>query len=149
MYSLAERNRRLEAMDAMIKREGLKALLIVGNGAVGVRAYGCYRYFVDNRVYYHMQAMVALPDQEPTVCCSTLTHLKALNSRNYTDVCVVVYKILFCLISVLKEKGVTEGKLGISFEMLPAGWYMQIKKELPNLELVDVTEKILEIRATR
>lgn len=134
----------------MMKRENLRAVLVVGNGAVGVRAYGCYRYFVDNRVYYHMQAMIALPGQEPTVCCSTLTHLKALNSRNYTDVRVLGGDdILSGVISVLKEKGVTEGRLGVSFEMLPAGWYQKIIKELPNLELTDVTERIFEIRATR
>ena len=121
----------------------------MGNGAVGVRAYGCFRFFVDNRVYYHMQAMVALPGQEPTVCCSTITHLKALNSRNYTDVRVLGDNILSGVISILKEKRVTEGRLGVSFEMLPSGWYMQIRKEFPKLELVDVTEKIFEIRATR
>jgi hypothetical protein len=75
---LDEKRRRFGAADEMMKREDLRALLIVGNGAVGVRAYGCYRYFVDNRVYYHMQAMIALPGQEPTVCCSTQTHLKAI-----------------------------------------------------------------------
>ncbi|NLL45524.1 MAG: aminopeptidase P family protein [Clostridiales bacterium] len=149
MFSLDEKRRRFGAADEMMKREDLRALLIVGNGAVGVRAYGCYRYFVDNRVYYHMQAMIALPGQEPTVCCSTQTHLKALNSRNYTDVRVLGDDILSGVISVLKEKGVTEGRLGVSFEMLPAGWYQMIKRELPNLEMVDVTERIFEIRATR
>jgi len=149
VFSLAEKKRRFKAADEMMKREGLKAIFIVGNGAVGVRAYGCYRYFVDNRVYYHMQAMVALPGQEPTVCCSTITHLKALNSRNYTDVRVLGDDILTGAISVLREKGVTEGRLGVSFEMLPAGWYQTIRRELPGLELVDVTESIFEIRATR
>lgn len=149
VFSLAERNRRLKAMDEMIRREGLKALLIIGNGAVGVRAYGCYRYFVDNRVYYHMQAMLAVPGKEPTVFCSTITHLKALNSRNYTDIRVVGDDILSGVMSVLKEKGIAEGRLGVSFEMLPAGWYMKIRKDFPKLELVDVTEKIFEIRATR
>jgi len=149
MFSLGEKKRRLGAADEMMKSERLEAVLIVGNGAVGVRAYGCYRYFVDNRVYYHMQAMIALPGQEPTVCCSTLTHLKALNSRNYTDVRVLGDDILSGVISVLKEKGVAEGRLGVSFEMLPAGWYQKIVKELPNLELIDVTERIFEIRATR
>lgn len=149
MLSLTEKKRRFGAADAMMKEEGLGALFLVGNGAVGVRAYGCYRYFVDNRVYYHMQALVAVHGQEPTVCCSTQTHLKALSSRNYTDVRVLGDNILAGAISVLKEKGVTAGKLGVSFEMLPAGWYLQLKKELPKLELVDVTENIFEIRASR
>ena len=149
MLSLKEKNRRFEAAETMMKKKGVRALLVVGNGAVGVRAYGCYRYFVDNRVYYHMQALVAVSGHEPTVCCSTKTHLVALNSRNYTDVRVLGDNILGGVISVLKEKGVTEGKLGVSLEMLPSSWYQQIKNELPKLQLVDVTESIFEIRASR
>jgi len=51
VFSVAEKGRRLEAADKIMVDEGLKGMFIIGNGVVGVRAYGCYRYFVDNRIY--------------------------------------------------------------------------------------------------
>jgi len=149
MFSVAEKARRFEAVDKILKDEGLKGMFIIGNGVVGVRAYGCYRYFVDNRIYYHMQFFIKEPGQEPTVCVGSPTHSKALSERSYTDVRIVGDNLIENAIKVLKEKGMTTGKLGVSLEMLPAGWYMAIRKELPDLELIDITEKIFLIRATR
>lgn len=149
MFSVAEKARRFDAADKILREEGLKGMFIVGNGVVGVRAYGCYRYFVDNRIYYHMQFFIKAPGEEPTVAVGSPTHSKALSERSYTDVRIVGDNLIENAIAILKEKGMTSGKLGVSLEMLPAGWYMQIKKELPELELVDITEKIFLIRATR
>ncbi len=132
-----------------MNNEDLKAALIVGNGSVGVRAYGCYRYFVDNRIYYHMQMMIAVPGEEPTVCCGALTSQIALNSRGYSNVRVFGDNLIPGAISVLREKGITKGRLGVCFETMPAGWLIQIEKELPEIELIDVTEEIFKIRATR
>lgn len=149
MFSTAEKDRRLLAADRLMKEDDISAMLIVGNGVVGVRAYGCYRYFVDNRIYYHMQFVVMVPGQEPTVCVGSPTHSKCLNERQYSDVRIVGDKLIEGAISVLREKGITKGRLGVSTEMLPAGWYLALKKEFPDLEFVDVTEKIFKIRATR
>ncbi len=149
MFSIAEKTRRFEAADKMVREEGLRGLFIVGNGVVGVRAYGCYRYFVDNRIYYHMQFFIKAPGEEPTVCVGSPTHSQALSERGYTDVRVVGDNLIEAAVSILREKGITSGKLGVSLEMLPSGWYLKLKKEFPELELVDVTEKIFIIRATR
>lgn len=52
-----------------MKRLNLNSILVVGNGSVATNEYGFYRYFVDNRVYYHRQALVIVADETPTVCC--------------------------------------------------------------------------------
>jgi len=148
MLSQNERKRRLQAANEIMKKENLNALLIVGNGAVGVRAYGCFRYFIDNRVYYHMQVFVALPDEEPVVCCGSITHLKALQLQNYTRI-RIGEDLLGSAASVLEENGINAGRVGVCLEMLPAGWYLRLKDLFPNIELVDITEEIFAIRSIR
>jgi Xaa-Pro aminopeptidase len=149
LFSIAEKERRFKAADDFISGEGLRGIFIVGNGVVGVRAYGCYRYFVDNRIYYHMQYFIKEAGKEPTVCVGSPTHSKSLSDRGFSDVRIVGDDLLRSAIKILREKGITAGRLGVSLEMLPAGWYMTLKKELPELELVDVAQQIFNIRSTR
>ncbi|MBQ4370507.1 MAG: hypothetical protein II784_05840, partial [Oscillospiraceae bacterium] len=74
MFTENERRRRLAAADSLMREKGLSAMLIVGNGTIGNKAFGCFRYFIDNRIYYHMQLFAAIPGEEPIVCCGTQTH---------------------------------------------------------------------------
>lgn len=89
MITCEERKNRLLKANNLMKRLNLNSILVVGNGSVATNEYGFYRYFVDNRVYYHRQALVIVADETPTVCCGSLTHLKALNERGFWDVRMV------------------------------------------------------------
>ena len=73
---------------------------------------------------------------------------KAQGER-FHDVRIVGGSLIRDALNILREKGITSGKLGVSLEMLPASLFMAIKNEFPGLEIVDVTEKIFMIRATR
>ena len=84
MFGVAEKDRRLKAADDMMRTEGLRAMLIVGNSVVGVRAYGCYRYFVDSRVSYHMDFFVKTPGEELTVCVGSQAHVQKLRESGFT-----------------------------------------------------------------
>jgi Xaa-Pro aminopeptidase len=148
MVSQYERKRRLKVADLIMKQEKLNALFIVGNGAVGIRAYGCFRYFIDNRVYYHVQALVALPRQAPTVCCSSITHLKTLQASGYNNV-RIDGDILGSSLAVLEKNGISSGRVGVCFEMLPASWYQRMIKSFPRIEWVDITESIFAHRSVR
>lgn len=54
MITCEERKNRLLKANNLMKRLNLNSILVVGNGSVATNEYGFYRYFVDNRVYYHM-----------------------------------------------------------------------------------------------
>ena len=69
MITCEERKNRLLKANNLMKRLNLNSILVVGNGSVATNEYGFYRYFVDNRVYYHRQALVIVADETPTVCC--------------------------------------------------------------------------------
>ena len=146
MFTLAERTRRLSEIEQMLQAEGLTAAVIVGNGSVGPGAYGNYRYFVDNRVYYHMQLLVMIRGQEPIVCCSTRTHLNVLNARGFQDVRLLGERLIEGTIDVLKEKNVCRGRVGISMDVMPAGWYQAMTNAFPAVEFVDIQERLFRIR---
>lgn len=103
-----------------MKRLNLNSILVVGNGSVATNEYGFYRYFVDNRVYYHRQALVIVADETPTVCCGSLTHLKALNERGFWDVRMVGDRLAEGLVDILGSRGITNGRIGYCPETLPA-----------------------------
>jgi len=46
----------------------------------------------------------------------------------------------------LKENNLDKGKLGTLLEVMPMSWYMRLRKELPELEIVDVSKELFEIR---
>lgn len=49
-------------------------------------------------------------------------------------------------INYLKEHGLDKGRLGTLLEVMPSSWYLRIQKELPDIELVDVSAALFEIR---
>lgn len=132
-----------------MKRLNLNSILVVGNGSVATNEYGFYRYFVDNRVYYHRQALVIVADETPTVCCGSLTHLKALNERGFWDVRMVGDRLAEGLVDILGSRGITNGRIGYCPETLPASWFDCIHSAYPELEWVDCTMDLYEIRKKR
>ncbi len=149
MFTEKERRRRLDAADALMRAKGLSAMLIVGNGTIGNRSFGCFRYFIDNRIYYHMQLFAAIPGEEPIVCCGTQTHLLALNSRGVKDVRLVGDDVLGGAIKILKEKGINFGRVGFCPEVTPASWPGALRSAFPGLEFVDVTEDLYALRTEK
>ena len=65
MDIVTELRHRQAALDPILKKYELDAMLFVGNSSVGPSAYGCFRYFSDHRVYFHLQALVIAPDAPP------------------------------------------------------------------------------------
>lgn len=149
MITCEERKNRLLKANNLMKRLNLNAILVVGNGSVATNEYGFYRYFVDNRVYYHRQALVIVADETPTVCCGSLTHLKALNERGFWDVRMVGDRLAEGLVDILGSRGITNGRIGYCPETLPASWFDCIYSAYPELEWVDCTMELYEIRKKR
>lgn len=131
MITCEERKNRLLKANNLMKRLNLNSILVVGNGSVATNEYGFYRYFVDNRVYYHRQALVIVADETPTVCCGSLTHLKALNERGFWDVRMVGDRLAEGLVDILGSRGITKGRIGYCPETLPASWFDCIHSAYP------------------
>lgn len=149
MFTQAERDRRLRRADKILKEQGLAFAVLIGNGSVGPGAYGNYRYFVENRVYYHMQALILIQGQEPIVCCGSVTHLDALNSRGFHRVRMCGDRIIENVISALLEQGLCKGRAGFCPDMMPAGWFDALLSAFPEVSFVDLTQALLDLRFDR
>ncbi len=149
MFTQAERDRRLRNADKILKEQGLDFAVLVGNGSVGPGAYGNYRYFVENRVYYHMQALILIQGREPIVCCGSVTHLDALTSRGFQHVRMCGDQIIEHVISVLREQELQVGRAGFCPDMMPAGWFDALTSAFPEVLFVDLTQALLSLRFDR
>lgn len=149
MITQTERDRRLSFANTLMKNEQLSALLIIGNGSAGGSEYGHYRYFVNNRVYYHMQALIAVADDYPSVCCGSPTHLNALKALNFNDIYMVGDRIIEGIISILEKRSVTSGRIGFCPDQIPTSWYDKLTAALPELQLVDISALLYRIRANK
>ena len=144
MDIVTELKQRQAALGDVMENRGLDAVVIAGNSSVGPLAYGCFRYFTDHRVYYHLQAIVARPKKPVMVCCGSILHLDALRGKGFEDIRVSP-NILGSVMGTLAEQPIK--RLGVSFDMLPSNWMLEIKKAHPGVELVDVTADIFEMRS--
>ena len=146
MFSPSERNRRLTAAATLMKKENLAGMLMVGNGAVGTNAYGCFRYLADNRVYYHLQAAILVPDAEPVAIAGTLVSQLEFKNRSFIKDCRVAPNILDGIVSVFREKGLVSGTIGVCLDLLPASWFLALRRVFPSLKFIDVTEPVFRLR---
>ncbi len=149
MFSENERIRRLGAASRLIESEGLQAIYLVGNSNVGPNAFGCYRYFADNRVFFYISSVVILPGGEPVAVVNNAMGRNGLVGSSFIRDAVVNQDQLGGVIDILKSRGLIKGKLGVLMEVLPTSWMLRIKAELPELELIDISEEIFAIRGNK
>ena len=147
MFSEQERTRRLQALQELMEREELSAVYLLGNGTVGTNAFGCFRYFVDNRVFFFLMSVVVPRGEEPVAVVNNTMGKLNLVGRSFIREAEINVDQLGGVIDILKRRGITYGRLGVLKEVMPTSWMLRIKEELPRLELVDMADKIFALRA--
>lgn len=146
MYSEQEKARRLKAAVELIRDKGLEAIYLIGNGTVGTNAFGNFRYFTGNRVFFNLSsALITKNGKLIGVSNSTMGKINLINSSFITDA-IMDGDQLGGIIKYLRENNLSKGRLGILSEIMPATWYMRLRKELPDMELIDVSEELFVIR---
>ena len=149
MFSEQERSRRLQKAKELIEAENLAAIYLLGNGTVGPNAFGCFRYFVDNRVFFFLMSVVIPPDGEPVAVVNNPMGRSNLLGRSFIREAEIYGDQLTGVIEILRRRGITSGRLGVLLEVLPTPWMLRLQQELPGLELVDVSEQIFAIRSVK
>ena len=149
MFSKQEKHRRLGAAADLIRKEDLNAIYLLGNGTVGTNAFGNFRYFTDNRVFFFLQSALITADEKLIAIVGSQMAMLNLRGRSFVDDFVVEADQVGGIIKYLKENGLEKGRLGVIKELLPSPWYLRLKKELPELELVDVSAPLFTIRTDK
>ena len=146
MFSLTERTARREALQQMIRTEELKALLLMGDTNVGNNIYGDFRYCVDNRIICNRQVVVLFPESEPVLFVGSAIQRQAAERRGTIKDCRYSENFVVDIAELLKERRVSEGRVGVNFEVLPAAWQNYLKEELPQVKWVESHDRIMKIR---
>ncbi len=144
--SNAERKRREEALHRMMDTRELKALILFGDTSVGSDVLGDLRYYVDHRNIAGRQVAVLFFRGDPVLFVGSAIQRQAAERRSSVRDCRLSDDMPADIIKLLKERNVSNGGVGVNFEVLPVNWYHTLKKELPEINWVETHEDILSIR---
>jgi Xaa-Pro aminopeptidase len=149
MFSAAEKEARHKAIRSIMIDQGLKALLFVGDTNVGPSFCGDLRYYSNNRLVFYRQVVVAFPDADPVLFAwSEVQRMAALKVSFISD-CRLGEDLLAAAIKLLRERGITTGRVGISLDAVSAAWYKQLVAEFPEVEWVEAHDHIMKLRVQR
>ena len=148
-FSKAEREARHRAILEMMKKDHLQALLLIGDTNVGIGAFGDLRYYTDMFVIFNRQIVVLFPESEPVLFAySEITRQAAIRRSSVKD-CRFTENLIEDTAKLLKERGVSTGRIGINSAMLPLAWYQHLNQELPQVDWVETHDRIMQIRFQR
>jgi Xaa-Pro aminopeptidase len=149
MFTEYEKKSRHNAIRQILDTHGLKALLLIGDKNTGHGVYGDLRYYTNNVTVYNRQIVVVFIDSEPVLIAGGDLSRKAAIRRSFVGDCRTSYNYLEDLTKLLKERGVSKGRIGVSFEMLPVAWYRYLEQGFPDVEWVEIHEPIMQMRLQR
>ena len=145
-FSSAERERRHSTMQRIMEAKGLKALILFGEVNVGNELYGDLRYYVDHKNVANRQVAMLFPAMQPVLFVGSPIQQQAAARRSSIRDCRSSDNMLADIVTLLKERNVPAGKVGVHFDVLPVKWYNYLKRELPGVEWVETHGEIADAR---
>src|SRR4030043_257658 len=149
MLSITQKETRHRAIRQILDVENLRALLLIGDTNNGNGFYGDLRYYTNNRTITYREVVVVFRDSEAVLFTTTTRKLDEISARSFISDCRFSEGIIADVIKLLKERGISSGRIGVNFEMLSVAWYTYLKDGLPKIEWVETHERIMEIRYKR
>lgn len=145
-FTANERERRHRAFQEIMETNQLGALLLIGDTNVGHDFNGDLRYYTDNFIIFYRHVVVVFPDSKPVLFAGSEIQRQAAARRSAVRDCRFSDNLIVDAVKLLKERGVSAGRVGVSFEMLPVAWHRFLKQELPQVEWVECHHRIMRIR---
>ena len=146
MFTVAEKERRHKAINQMIIRENLNALLLYEHSQITAEVLGDLRYYTNNRLVGAEQVAIAFPDAEPVLFAWSEVQRQAAARQQFVKDCRMSTNLLVDVVKLLKERGISAGRIGINLGVLPAAWYEYLKQEFPQIQWIETHKQILQIR---
>jgi Xaa-Pro aminopeptidase len=146
-FSQAERESRTKPFERFLRQKDLK-LFFSSETRVRARFNGDLRYYTDNRIIFYRQVVVMLPQSEPVLFAGTeIQRQAALRRSSVKDCRLIGEHFIADVANLLKERGVSKGRVGVNFEMLPTAWYLYLKQQFPRVEWVETHDRVMQLRS--
>jgi Xaa-Pro aminopeptidase len=149
--------RRFALARGLMREEELSALVLFGNSGVN-RGNMANAFWLSNHLDLHHCYLVVPADESLEAALYTGLTNHVPNAREVSDVPLIEwggYNPADRVVSRLRELGVTGGRAGLvgvnsKFSMgMPYAHHTQVRAELPELELVDVTGRFQRLRTVK
>jgi ectoine hydrolase len=151
MYlSTQEKNRRYEELRKIMGKEGIDALVIVGNTQATGNPFfstGNFRYLTDFFIFSLYGLLLFFRESDPIMLVPM--ELQETFGKKYSWINDVRIGLNYAetVTRVLEEKKLSEGKIGIvSMESIPASTYLSLRENLPNAGFFDAASILLPMR---
>jgi Xaa-Pro aminopeptidase len=154
---------RWSRLQAMIRREGIQALILCGRGKIG--SYGNIHYVSSHYLYSVSSYAVLLPTGIPTLVLGNRDQEFAREvgigdlvpeypTGDYTS---TMYRVAgqppmsHQLVAILRRSRITEGPVGIVglAGIMPVEDYLHLREALPGVDLRDVTAEFSAVKAIK
>jgi len=148
-FTIAEKEARHKAVQQILTEDKLQALLIIGDTNIGHGFFGDYRYYTNNALRFERGLALVFPDFTSVLFVSSDFSRQAALRTSFMEDCRISANFIADAVKLLKERGISRGRVGVSLEMLPTVWYLYLRQELPQIEWVEAHDRIMEIRFRR
>jgi len=149
MFSQREREARHQAILGMMRKEDLKALILIGDTNVGPSICGDLRYYNDFFVIFYRQITLIFLEYDPVLFAFSETSRQAAIKRSSVKDCRYTEDLIGETAKLLKQRGILKGRIGLSLEMIPYAWFNFLKQELPEIEWVEIHPHLMKLRFKR
>jgi len=151
IFTVAEKEARHSVIRQMLLADDLNALLLIGDTNFDTGFCGHLRYYTNLRTVFFREAVVVFPDSEPVLYTphaipESLLHRQTSVAHRFVDDYRYSGDIIADVIKLLKQRGVSSGRIGINLELLSVPWYRYLKQELPQIEWVEMHARLMQIR---
>ena len=151
MYlSKHERNRRYEQLRKIMGKEGIDALVVVGNNHSTGNPFfstGNFRYLTDFFIFSLYGLLLFFRESDPIMLVPM--ELQETFGKKYSWINDVRISLNYAetVTLILEEKKLSKGKIGlVSMESIPASTYLSFRENLPKANFFDAASILLPMR---
>ena len=151
MYlSKHERNRRYDELRKIMRKEGIDALVVVGNNHYTGNPFystGNFRYLTDFFIFSLYGLLLFFRESDPIMLVPMELQETFAQKYSWINDIRISPNYPDTVTQVLDEKGLSKGRIGIvSMDSIPASTYLSLRKNLPKADFYDAASILLPMR---
>lgn len=147
--SMAERDRRIKALRAMMAAEGYAALLLPGQAEATQRGY--VRYVTDWRLWGGKGFVLLTPNDEPILVLGSGSQPNWAKQVSWCKDAIAAADLINEVTSLVNKMGLAKAKIGVPgmFHVLHYGDALRLQKQMADVEWVDATKPVDDVMAVK
>jgi len=151
MYlSKHERNRRYDELRKIMRKEGIDALVVVGNNHYTGNPFystGNFRYLTDFFIFSLYGLLLFFRESDPIMLVPMELQETFAQKYSWINDIRISPNYPDTVTQILDEKGLSKGRIGIvSMDSIPASTYLSLRKNLPKADFYDAASILLPMR---